>query len=221
MADFRVRLANSTVPSEVVVFNVTPDVIETRNVNYKAIDPIHAPGQMMSYQNTSSRSFNISQIRLVSRTEQEAAENLRRIWTLKGWTMPYFGASTLSQTNRDTREALNNGGITNPLIRNLAKNYTGAEMRGAPPAVLLLSAYSDDTKADTGDYLKHISRVPCVLQSLSIPYPSDCDYIPAAGSGVPMPTIMMIDMTLTETQSPASYTNFNLASYKLGKLGGF
>lgn len=213
---FRVKLVNSTNRSEYVAFKVTPDVIETRNVNYKAIDPIHAPGQMMSYQNTSSRAFNISQIRLISRTEIEAQETVQMLWTLRGWTMPYFGRSSLTPQQQMLREQ---GFGDDPEFAEFENSINGTELRGAPPAVLLLSAYSSDS--DGGAYGKHISRVPVVIQSLSIPYPSDVDYIPAAGSGIPVPTIMTIDMTLTETQSPAAYTSFSLSDYKQGKLAGF
>ena len=44
--DYRVKLRNSANRRQLVVLEVTPDLIETRNVNYKTVDPVHAPGQI-------------------------------------------------------------------------------------------------------------------------------------------------------------------------------
>ncbi len=93
----------------------------------------------------------------------------------------------------------------------------GADLRGAPPQVLELSAYSHDGHIGTR---AHINRVPCVITSLSIPYPSDVDYFPTV-NGVPMPAIMMIDISLSETHSPKEYEEFSLTDFKQGRLRGF
>lgn len=237
--DFRVKLRNSTVVTESVTFEVTPDLIETRNVNYRSIDPIHAPGQILAYQNTNSRNFNISQVRLISRTRREAQENLDRLWLLRSWTMPQFGKSTLSGSNRAAHEALadearfrrqgNNqdpagGGAETNRERDARlqrlRAQSGTEKRGEPPAVLLLSAYSLDS-AYGGTEAHNINRVPVVITNISIPYTSDVDYIPTERSQVPMPSIMVIDMTLQETHSPREYENFSLSAFKQGTLPGF
>ena len=229
--DFKVKLQNSNGNSlDRVVFDATPDLIETRNVNYKSVDIIHAPGQIMAYQNTSSRTFNISQIRLISRTPDEAERNLRNLWKLRGWTMPRFGTSTLSFNERGQREATADdvsrmrasGAYSEEEIREHQEFFTdvsGTELRGAPPAVLLLSAYSKG--ANYGSKAQHISRVPVVLTNLSIPYPSDVDYIPTEVDNIPMPTILTIDLMLTETHAPMEYERFSLDSFKRGTLGGF
>jgi len=198
--DFRVKLRSSITPADVVVFEATPELTEQRTINYKTVDPIHAPGQIYAYVNTSSRIFSISNARLISRTSEEAGHNLRMLQLLRSWTMPEFGTST----------------------------STNVDNRGRPPTVLYLSAYSlESAGAETTSVvgqLQHISRVPVVIQNMSIPYPSDVDYIPTAdenGAHVPMPTIMVVDLQLAETHSAREYEGFNLALFKQGLLGGF
>jgi hypothetical protein len=144
--------------------------------------------------------------------------------------MPVFGrGGRLSQQQRQSRQNLaeqyrnadyfDDEDRRRVLAESVRENgaHFGADLRGTPPAVLLLSAYSQD-----GDRTKmnHIHRVPVVIQNVSIPYPADIDYIPST-SGVPMPTIMTIDMTLTETHSPAEYSNFSLSDFKKGMLRNF
>ena len=184
--DWRVRLAAVRAPDEKVVFDVSPEFMETRSVNYKGHEPIQMPGQLTYYVNSASRTFNISQIKLISRTPKEADTTLKTLHQLRGWTMPYFGES---------------------------------EPSGFPPNVLLLSAYSkDDAHTNTG---QHISKVPVVITNLSIPYPVDCDYIPSETLKIPVPTLMVIDMSLTESHTPEEYENFNLELYKKGIMGGY
>ena len=201
---YKVKL-RSQVSRTTVAFDVTPEITETRNVNYKTLEPVHMPGGIHVYGNTSSRVFNINNIRLVSRTREEASKNLYRLNIMRGWAMPYFG-------KRNTR------------------------LIGAPPDVLSLTAYAtghpDTANTETvvagtdelisvGDPVDtarkrptNIQNIPVVLQQISIPYPSDTDYIDtvelkefADGTiikgGVPFPTIMTIDMVLLETHSPS------------------
>jgi hypothetical protein len=220
--EFKVKL-RSQVTKTVVAFDVTPEITETRNVEYKTISPIHMPGGIHVYSGTASRLFNINNIRLVSRTREEASKNLYRLNILRGWAMPYFG--------------LNN-----------------TRLVGAPPDVLALSAYStgaqDSANAETnrGDqndaasnqsdnFLRrtrptNIHNIPVVLQQISIPYPSDVDYVNTAPGfvapdgttikeGVPFPTLMTVDMVLLETHSPNEYAQFDLKAYRQGLLENF
>ena len=219
---FKVKL-RSQVTNTVVAFDVTPEITETRNVNYKTLEPVHMPGGIHVYGNTSSRTYNINNIRLVSRSREEASKNLYRLNLLRSWAMPYFGVNNTS-------------------------------LVGAPPDVLALNAYAtgpvdsansrfpNDTQAsvdsanDQSNLLRrtrptNIHNVPVVLQQLSIPYPSDTDYISTIErqfndgtiirAGVPFPTIMTIDMVLMETHSPREFAQFNLKKYRQGLLDTF
>ena len=219
---FKIKLRGS---NGTVVFDVTPDFIETRNVNYNTIEPIHAPGQIYTYKNTASRNFNVSNARMISRTQHEADKNLRRLQMLRGWTMPRFGikSSTLDNdqaTNRQTDAQLKQQLDATQGRRDDSIEFFGVEVLGAPPQVLLLSAYSDNRSSSGNRIAQHIDRVPVVIQQLNIPYPSDVDYIPTT-SGVPMPIIMTVDITLVETHSPAEYERFSLDDFSRGVLRSF
>ena len=236
---FKVKLQHPAVRARKVVFDVTPDLIENRNVNYRNLDPVHMPGQIFVYGSTSSRTFNISNARLVSRTREEAEQNLRRLHLLRSWAMPVFGRNALSEQQREARASRNAreglalapedpvpGATGVGLTSAQRTDLFGQDLLGAPPNVLHLSAYSATPTLDTGSQgstalrMEHIRRVPCVIQQISIPYPSDVDYIPSI-TGVPMPTIMTIDMTLIETHSPQEYESFSLNDFRNGVLEGF
>ncbi len=215
----------SQVTNTVIAFDVTPEITETRNVNYKTLEPVHMPGGIHVYGNTASRIFNINNIRLVSRSREEASRNLYRLNILRSWAMPYFGKAS-------------------------------SRLVGAPPDVLALTAYAtglqDSANAvaaaarverlGTGELnatdsgvlerkrATNIHQIPVVLQQISIPYPSDTDYIDTVGleigdtvitGGVPFPTIMTVDMILLETHSPAEYADFDLTKYRQGLLDTF
>lgn len=190
----KVKLVSSRDSSKLVVFEVTPDIMENRNVNYKNYDPVHAPGSIHSYSNSPSRTFSLSGVRLPSRTPQEATKNIVKLNILRSWTMPNFGASDSTHL-------------------------------GAPPEVLFLTAYS------SSDRRSNIYNIPVVITNLSIPYPSDVDYIgsgeinrppySSVAKGTPFPTLMNIDIVLSEVHSPADYSRFSLQQFKDGNMDGF
>lgn len=195
-----------------VTFDVTPDISESGSVTYKTVDPLHAPGSILVYALTPSRVFQVSSIRLISDTTSNADMNLRTIQLLRSWRMPRFGqpmgqgASTTAKITEKSKL----GGIDG--------NYISSPSRlGTPPPVLLFSAYSN---TNVSNKMQHINRIPVVIENLNITYPSDVDYVPTS-SGVPMPIIMSIDLTLKETHSPNEYDRFNLDDYRNGILKGF
>lgn len=214
-----------------VTFRASPTVTENRNVNYSALEPLHAPGQIQVYKNTNSRSFSVSDIKLISRTTREADNNLKTLWRLRGWTMPRFGnSSTLDGTNRLFRRlALTQTDDELFFDESDKRNLQGTELLGAPPEVLYLSVYSYEVgtvsssgKKGTTNWAisQHINKVPVVIQQLTIPYPNDIDYINTS-NGIPMPIIMNLDLQLLETHSPNAYEAFSLNDFKNGTLVGF
>lgn len=214
-----------------VTFQVTPDVTENRNVTYKTLDPLHMPGQILVYGGTSSRTFQLSNIRLISRTTKEATDNMRTLHMLRSWTMPYFGnSSTLHPQQLKNRKAgVQSGGnqsASNTKVQDM--HPTGMELLGAPPDVLILSAYSPrgsfssagENSKRTRLHATNIHNVPVVITNLTIPYASDVDYIPTIDEQ-PMPRIMVVDVQLTETHSPQEYNNFSLQDFRNGILKNF
>lgn len=192
-------------PREQVVFDATPEFSESRTVNYKSIDPIHAPGGVYMYANTQARTFNI-QGKLISRSVFEATKNLAYMQYLRTWAMPVFG--TIG-----------------------ANSAPGEGILGAPPALLLLTAYS---KGNPGSQAvqktvpasdqtqvpaigNNIYQVPVIITQLDIPYPSDVDYIPTINQ-IPVPTIVTISISLVEAHSPNAYQKFTIQDFKTGNL---
>lgn len=214
-----------------VVFDVTPDLTENRNVMYKTMDPIHMPGQIYVYGSTSSRTFSLSTIKLISRTIPEATKNIQTLWTLRGWTMPYFGegSSSLLGQQADVRSRYRDGTLTDRQRADMKAGVKqgGRSLLGKPPEVLFLSAYSSATETTVNGsrrlrkFPSNIDRVPVVITSLSIPYPSDVDYIPDE-NGTPVPRVMVIDIQLVETRAPREFTQqFSLDDFRKGRLATF
>jgi len=228
----KVKLTSSLRGGSTVVFRVTPDVVENRAVNYKALDPVHMPGQIHVYQNTASRTFALNSIKLISRTSEEATKNLWSINVLRHWTTPYFGirSSTISGEQRNNRKTgQEHFADEDGEVLGASELFGRNELLGAPPDVLFLSAYSEVGKRG------NIYKIPVVITNLSIPYPSDVDFMPTAKNpgttignkyrnidpDVPFPALMTIDINLTETHSPREYSKFSIWDYRNGKLDNF
>ncbi len=231
---YKVKL-RSQVTNTVVAFDVTPEITETRNVNYKTLEPVHMPGGIHVYGNTSSRIFNINNIRLVSRSRIEATKNLYRLNVMRGWALPYFGVNNTALVGAP------------PDVLALTAYATGApDTANDPSTINERRASNVDRLSQTGpatqntNFLKrarptNIHNIPVVLQQISIPYPSDTDYIDTVEqefsdgqggifkikAGVPFPTIMTVDMVLLETHSPSEFANFDLKAYRQGRLENF
>lgn len=102
---------------DIVEFKVMPSITENRSVQYDSLPIIHHPGEILKYKTTSVRTWSIT-AKFVSRTSDEALDNLMSINTIRGWTMPYYGEGT-------------------------AKDSTTKPYLGAPPQILTMSAYGD------------------------------------------------------------------------------
>lgn len=233
---YKVKL-RSQITNIVVAFDVVPDISETRNVEYKQFNPIHAPGTIYSYSHTASRIIAVNNARLISRTPREASLNIARLNILRSWTMPYFG-----------QESGNFG---------TGERGTQSNLIGSPPDVLSLYAFargplsnnqmgmdtdSGSQNVPTQDFAERNGRatnfhnIPTVINNLQITYPSDVDYVPTEEAtfkfgggqiaidikaGEPVPTIMAVDIQLWETHSPSEFNKFNLADFRAGTLNTF
>jgi hypothetical protein len=221
-----------------VIFEATPDLTENRNVNYKTLDPVHMPGAIHVYTNTSSRTYSLSNIKLFSRTTEEATMNLARINQLRAWTMPRFGKGSSSQVSAEYGTDMmdtykknmdreypydgqgdgtgNSTGRGGRVLQTVSEDISqgGFEFMGAPPNIVYLSAYA------TAQRRGNVYKIPTVITNMSIPYPSDVDYINTS-TGVPFPTMMQIDLQLSEVHAPDEYNAFNLEHFRNGELTGF
>lgn len=230
---FKVRLEpRNRSDGPTVVFHASPEITETRTINYKVTEPVHMPGAFQAYNNSSARTYSVSNIKIFSRTPEEASVNLARINTLRGWTVSKFGRGSggglYAVTDVPNTAGENDYGKTNEQKLDQEYKYYGQNNRtyssntaggsltddvkiGLPPAVLELSAYSN------AKHRGNIYRIPVVITSLSIPYPTDVDYIPTT-EGTPFPIIMTISIELTEAHSPINFENFDIIRYRRGEL---
>lgn len=222
-----------------VAFKVTPSFSENRTAEYTPVTPVHMPGSVQVYKHTNSRTFSIT-AHFVSRNVADAIQNMADLQKLRGWLLPYFGSTdTLTGNNRRARESntlSQTGQNSEPqsqaerdaLVRQRVQSE-GVQLKGAPPDVLYLYAYSAGANDLRGEGPRvNINRVPVVMTSLDIVYPEDVDYIPVYSSGSgpnartePFPRMMDVTISLSETHSPREYERFNLLAYKLGNLPNF
>jgi predicted secreted protein len=231
MADYKVKLTRAASAKlgpglvERVVWDATPEFSESRQVMYKNIDPTHAPGAIYQYANTGSRTFSI-QGKFISRSVLEATKNLAYIQYLRTWAMPVFGYIGDSPAK-------------------------GEDILGAPPAILLLTAYSlgnptpsaTDTKAKIATNVAGSNKnmmnkespaynmqVPAIGNNIfEVPVVITSLEIPYPSdvdyiptvNQIPVPTIVTVTLQLTETHSPNKYGKFNLQAFKAGNLLNF
>jgi len=222
-----------------VAFDVTPSFTETGTVEYTPVTPVHMPGSIQVYKHTNSRAFEIT-AHFVSRNIIDARKNMDYLQRLRSWRYPYFGlTSTLTQDQSSRRQAQ---GTTYGDLRQLTPEQRdakvrervqneGVQLRGAPPDVLYLYAYSTsgNDKRNADPTRVNINRVPVVLTSLTITYPEDVDYIPVFSSDEngpdaqtePFPVKIDVNISLAETHSPKEFESFDLKAYKTGRLVNF
>lgn len=229
----------SSIRNSQVAFDVTPSFSETRSAEYTPVTPVHMPGAMQVYKHTNSRTFEIT-AHLISRNVEDALKNMANLQKLRGWLMPYFGATdTITDPQRNNRNNASYSQTGQPLPEQSPEQRQaqliqrvqneGVQLRGAPPDVLYLYAYSTGTNDGRGIGPRvNVNRVPVVMTNLGITYPEDVDYIPVydpldlpTQNSEPFPRKMDVSITLIETHSPREYEKFDLMAYKLGNLVNF
>jgi hypothetical protein len=225
--NFKVKL-RSQLSRDLVVFDVVPDVSETRSVEYKSMNPVHSPGTIYAYSHTPSRVFAINNARLISRTPLEASKNMIKLQRLRSWTLPYFGSASNGRLGLPP-DVLSLYAFAAEPIRTVAKTTISN-----PDRPDIGESTNTSTSTSRGSQF-NLHNIPVVLNNLQITYPSDVDYIPTAAfreetlqgdfieipAGEPFPTIMSVDLNLFETQSPSDFNRFNLDDYRRGRLKGF
>lgn len=232
----------AAIRAQTVSFDVTPTFSESRTVEYTSLSPIHTPGPIQVYRSTGARTFEVG-AKLISRSSYDAYLNMKRLQILRSWQLPYFGLTdTLTAENRAKRNFTGPQDDSNYILygddreemdRIRVAEY-GVQLKGAPPEVLYLYAYSssaNDKRSSSGSFSPvNINRVPVVITSLSITYPDDVDYIPAYDPSAqlgandqtePFPVKMDVSISLIETHSPSEYEKFNLVAFKQGNLVSF
>lgn len=153
----------------------SPSISEDMSAEYARLEVPQMPFAIQSYKGSSSRSWNISDIKLISRTFKEATINNQTLWRLRSWTKGEFGNTSASYGR--------------PL--------------GMPPKVLSFTAYSSHMIGENSTY--RIYRIPVVITNLTIDYPNDVDYIPDdQGNMIPIIQTITISLTEQHSPSELS-----------------
>lgn len=189
--DFMVKLYPAGAAGSGITIKATPVISESRQANWDTLPVMHHPGEILAYKSTTARTWSLQDVKLVSRTPEEAGENLILLNIIRSWVMPYYGFGT----EKSLKEKL-----------------------GAPPPILIFSAYGEG----------NIGPLPVVLLSYSFNYPNDIDMIPTKfknsgrdgilEDGTPFPILSELTLELKESYSPTEYSSFDLLSYKKGNL---
>mgnify|MGYP000944854137 CR=1 FL=1 len=87
--DHKVQLV-STVDDLIVIFDVMPDVSESRAAEYEALQVAQMPGEFQKYRGTKSTTWQINAT-FVCRNSDEATQQRDYLNVLRSWVMPYFG----------------------------------------------------------------------------------------------------------------------------------
>lgn len=128
MKEFKIQIKDSLgTDANVVIFEASSPLAETRNAHYEPYPIIHLPTDILAYRNTSSRQFSITG-KFVSRNVEEAVQNLRYLNLIRSWILPDFG----------------NSGSTPPVVYLSAYNHSNVDN---VPVVIKNYAwtYTDDT----------------------------------------------------------------------------
>lgn len=111
-----------------VIFDVMPVISQSHQVEYQAFDPVHSPASYYVYRGTKAVTFELT-CKFISRTTQEATNNLGYLNILRGWTRGYFGFGTSNTGNTATRDIFTNsyvkssgGPVTSQVLQPLSRS---------------------------------------------------------------------------------------------------
>lgn len=202
-----------------VEFTITPEMSESRSVNYVEVSDIRLPASVLIWMGSPSRNFSLN-AKFLARSVAEADLAWKNTNLLKSWCVTDTGLDPKG-TQVSTFDATNNPHFKKtPIDPNPkpgippATNTTfdvgaGSIFEGTPP-VLLLEGY--------GGQFRHI---PVVITSLNIALPSDVDYIRNT-TGQWIPIINDVSISLKEARDvlsgPSAIDRFLLKQFKEGTL---
>jgi hypothetical protein len=101
-------------------------------------------------------------------------------------------------------------------LRSWSMPYFGKEQRGdklgAPPPVLKFSGWRG-----------LVGEVPVVMTTANWQWPKDCDWIPTGvfdedGKEIPFPTVLNVNISVTESFSPEQVNDFDLDAFRRGRM---
>lgn len=190
----RVRLVPINDPNDPVgvTFLASPTISENRAATWDSIQVVHHPGEILAYKTTTSRTWEITEAKLISRTSKEAAQNLALLNKIRSWVMPYYGYGT--------EKSLKNKLGSPPSI--LTFSGYGSANIGPVPVVLISYGFN---------YQSDMEMIPCDEWK-------DSSGEIMITKGTPFPIISSITLSLKECFSPREFSSFDIVAYKTGDL---
>lgn len=241
---------------EWVVFYITPEISESRSVNYVDIGDIRMPASILIWMGSPSRSFNING-KLLARTQQEADVSFQSLNYLKSWCVARVSGLD-SKARTGTATDVNNyiqrqpvapsyPGDINGVTQAAGTNAVALKANAVPTSIALIAPVTPPPNAVPGQtfsvggqlfdkdtpkvlYLEGYSgqfrKIPVVVTSLNISYPSDVNYIQNS-TGVWCPIIQDVAITMKEARelfsskgnvASGAISGFDLTAFKNGTL---
>lgn len=191
--EHKVRLVEPGVAQ--VVFDVMPEVVESRTVEYEPIAPPQLPSAFQKYKGTASTQWSVNAT-LTCRTTKEATKNLEILNTLRGWTVPFFGSKTAEQYPKKL-------GAPPPVL-----TFTGwrAQMVGPVPVVITSLNWN---------FPQDVDYIPADEFEVKDNQPGNHK---KTGKKVPFPTVIKIAIQLVESFSTDKMNGFSLADFRTGHM---
>lgn len=223
------RTASSSKSYNSVVFQATPEMSESRNVSYVEISDIRQPASILIYMGSPSRNFSIV-AKFIARSKAEADTSFSNLNLLKSWcvTNSTLGSSngTASVSRFIASSAVTNQDQTSPSDTNAANLQDNNNPSAPPSSATPVTFGATNLFSGTPQlvwlegYAGQFRRIPVVLTSLTVTYPSDVDYIQNS-KGVWVPIMQDINIQLKEARNitgTASISSFSLKQFKQGTL---
>lgn len=180
---------------DIVIFNIMPEVVESRTVEYEAVAPPQYPSAFQKYRGTSSTQWTVNAT-LTCRNTDEATENLRIINVLRGWTMPFFGDKIKS-------------------------SYP--DKLGAPPPVLEFSGWRNQMVGPVQVVITSLNwnfpqDVDYIPARGFIRNTDSAGGLEFSGELIPFPTVIKVAIQLVESFSTDQLNGFDLAAFRTGQM---
>lgn len=180
-----------------VIFEIMPDVVESRTVEYEQVQPPQFPGAFQKYKGTSPTQWTINAT-LTCRTTAEATNNLRILNLLRGWTMPFFGVKT-------QRTWKNKLGAPPPVLE-----FSGWKKQMVGPVPVVITSLNWNFPQDV-DYIPASAFELDYVNGRRELKLNEKEY-------VPFPSVIKFAIQLVESFSTDQFNGFDLAEFRAGRM---
>jgi hypothetical protein len=186
-----------------VVFQILPEIVENRTVEYEAVAPPQFPGAFQKYKGTSSVQWSVNAT-LVCRTTNEATINLLYLNRLRGWTMPFFG-DLMAQSDKFKDKI----GAPPPVL-----TFHGLRTNIIGPVPVVITSLNWNWPRDV-DYIPARKITDYGIDEKT---GTDLSGFPKISeeATVPFPAVISIAIQLVESFSTSQFNGFDLAAYRVG-----